>query len=86
INPDKIDQELVTDFFDFAIDVDLPKRIEKITIITSDNDDADILKSVELLKAAWPTCHVVSLSGMGHFTLSDMGTAEFPQLLDTILA
>jgi len=80
LNPDKTEQKLVTNFFDFEIDLTVPERIKEITIITSDNDSPDILKSVEILVGKWLVSNRIIIPGKGHFTHRDMKTDQFPEL------
>lgn len=81
IDPSK---EMGTNFFDFTIDEEIVARTKNITIMYSTNDDEDVLATVSLLKEKLPTATVHTFTDKGHFTLGDMGTREFPELLSII--
>lgn len=70
---------------DFKIDKRLFERAEEIVILVSPDDDADILESAEQIKSELPSVKAIELPGRGHFTMEDMGTEEFPELLDILL-
>ncbi len=78
---------LETGFFDFKIDPNLLKRIKNLTIFISKDDDSDIIKSVQLLKEVLKgkNIKIIEFENMGHFTLGDMKTEKFPELLSAIL-
>ncbi len=81
IDPDHESQNLVTDFFNFEIDPELSSRTNSITVFYSTDDSADIVNTVEVLEKSVKDIHVIKLDHKGHFTLEDMGTEEFPELL-----
>lgn len=72
-------------FFDFDIDIDLPERINEIHLFVSQDDEKDILQSVDIIKSEIPILKYHEFSDSGHFTYSDMKTDRFPELLDSIL-
>ena len=74
-----------TPFFDFEIDPDLVQRTQGITIFNSTDDHQGILWSVEILRQTIPRIKYVEFDNYGHFCLDDMGTPEFPELLDELL-
>lgn len=53
-------------------------------MFTSNNED---LEGKESLKIFHNTLggEIISLEGCGHYTIGDMGTEEFPELLEKIL-
>jgi predicted alpha/beta hydrolase family esterase len=69
-------------FFDFTLDPELLARTQGLSAFYSTDDGEEVLTSVEMLKAAIPALEEKKFSGRGHFTLSDMGTREFPELLE----
>ena len=73
-------------FFDFTIDSRLASRTQELTIINSDNDMEQVQKAVEKLRSALSDLRYIELESKGHFTLSDLKTEEFPELLEEILA
>lgn len=77
--------ELENDFFKFRIDPGLVTRTRGVTIFSSDNDEEPIQKSVELLSKTMSDIKVVPFHNYGHFTLGDMGTEVFPELLEEVI-
>jgi hypothetical protein len=73
------------DFFNFEIDPALPDRTNGVYIINSSNDDAAIQKSVENIANVLEDAELTEIKDKGHFTLSDMGTREFPELTHILL-
>lgn len=72
-------------FFDFEIESDLAQRTDGITVFVSKDDDADIIKSTETLHQKVKEISMIEMNGYGHFTRKDMGTREFPELLDVLI-
>lgn len=84
IDPDHLDREHVTNFFDFSIDPNLADRTGGVTIYVSEDDDVTMLRTVEELEKHIFGINVIRKDGMGHFTADD-GVIEFPELLEEIL-
>lgn len=80
-----LERKSTTDFFDFEIDHDISKRVKKLIIVNSDNDDEDIQKSVEIIRSRIPNHQYKEFHNYGHFTHNDMKTPEFPELLKIVL-
>jgi len=79
-------REDTADFFDFEIDPSLVERTAGVTIFESDNDDVKgVSPSVSLIKEKIDGVKHIVLKNHGHFCLGDMGTVEFPELLEEIL-
>ncbi len=79
------EREHIGDFFDFNIDSNLSDITTEIIIFVSEDDDEEILDSVNFLKENLKECLVKKFKDKGHFTLEDMGTREFPDLLNCII-
>lgn len=75
-----------TDFFDFKIDPEIKRRFKEIHLFVSEDDESDILRSVDMLRGAIPEIEIHNFKDMGHFTYEDMRTQEFPKLLNLILS
>jgi uncharacterized protein len=76
--------KFINNLLDFELNKDIIKFVNKTVIFFSDNDSKEILNSVNKLSELFyikPT----KLKNHGHFTFGDMGTDEFPELLDKIL-
>lgn len=78
-------QGVVTGFSEYEIDKDLPKRTKSFSIFYSTDDEEGILKSIEKIKEYLPDIDYYKFSDKGHFTEGDLGTKEFPELLEEIL-
>lgn len=73
------------DFFRFDINPSLSQRsTHGITMLYSTDDDSVILQSVQTIQVAVADVHIKQFTDKGHFTLGDMGTNEFPELLEEI--
>jgi hypothetical protein len=79
------DRASTTDFFDFVIDPYLHHRTSMLTILNSDNDDQDVQHSVRMIRQSVAKVDYREFHGYGHFCLNDIGTQEFPELLDLLL-
>jgi predicted alpha/beta hydrolase family esterase len=82
LDPDK---DHCPEFFNFTIKRNLVASTAGVTILVSTDDDKDILDSVEKIKSECDDVEVKEFTDKGHFTLSQMGTKEFPELLKIIL-
>lgn len=78
------DRDHVPEFFDFAIKHDFAKQTAGTVVFVSADDDAEILESVERLKANCEGIEIRAFQDKGHFTYDDMKTEEFPELLQEI--
>ena len=67
-------------FQNFELDADLASRTDGLTIFYSDNDEEGISKAISKIKAEVPGIKFKEFH-LGHFTIDDMGTDKFPELL-----
>lgn len=81
--PDKND-EFRKAFYEYPIDETIKSRVKEIVMFTSDNEEDDGKKSLRIFHEVL-SGKIIELKGMGHYTLGDMGTEEFPELLDEIV-
>lgn len=72
-------------FYDFPLEDSLPSHIGEIVIFTADDEEEDGKRAVRVYKEKFPHIKVIELSGRGHYTMGDMGTTEFPELLEKVL-
>ncbi len=77
--------EFVSGFYEYKMDPDLAKRTKGVTIFYSTDDEEGIIKSVEKIKENIPNITYYEFTNKGHFTEEDLGTKEFPELLEEIL-
>jgi predicted alpha/beta hydrolase family esterase len=71
-------------FYEFTIDETIKHRVRRILMFTSDTEREDGKKSLAIYHAALGG-DIVHLPDKGHYVLADMGTREFPELLDKIV-
>ncbi|HSW98933.1 MAG TPA: alpha/beta hydrolase [Candidatus Saccharimonadales bacterium] len=74
------------DFFNFTIGPQLAARTAGLVIFESDDDRPAIHEAVKKLRAGISGVRHREFQGHGHFTLRSMGTTEFPELLEELLA
>ncbi len=77
--------EVQQDFFDFMIEPALANKTKGLHIFVSSDDDQEILTSVDQIRSAIPQAQTHELSNKGHFTIDDMKTVEFPELLQVVI-
>ncbi|MFA5952990.1 MAG: class I tRNA ligase family protein [Candidatus Pacearchaeota archaeon] len=71
-------------FYDFKIDNEIKNRINEIIIFTSNDEEKDGKNSVKIFYDSLGG-KKIELKNHGHFTLEDMKTEEFPELLNEII-
>ncbi|MFA5986007.1 MAG: alpha/beta hydrolase [Parcubacteria group bacterium] len=71
-------------FYIYPIDETIKDRIQKIVMFTADDEEDNGKKSLEIYHEALGG-EVIVLKGRGHYTMGDMGTIEFPELIEAIL-
>lgn len=70
-------------FYEYLIDESIKTRVGEIIMFTSDDEEEDGKKSVEIFHNALGG-KILELKNHGHYTMSDMGTEEFPELLHEV--
>ncbi len=71
-------------FYAYEIDEGIKSRVEDIIMFTTDNEHEKGKKSLEIFHKKLGG-KIVNIKGMGHYILRDMGTEEFPELLEEII-
>jgi hypothetical protein len=56
-----------------------------VTIFSSDNDQASVLKTVQILRNTVNNIQYKEFHKYGHFCFGDMKTTQFPELLSAIV-
>lgn len=72
-------------FFQFEFDKHMVQRTKGLTIFYSDNDGKDIQDSINILKDNLRGIKYKKFHNYGHFTLNDLKTRKFPELLKEVL-
>jgi predicted alpha/beta hydrolase family esterase len=90
VNPEKNPASDTADFFEFKIDPDLVSRTAGLIIFNSDNDQATIHKSVEIIRDSVKDVGYKEFHRYGHFCLDDdatlnMPTSKFTELVEELL-
>lgn len=83
LRTESADSEL-QDFYDFEIDALIKEMVPNRIVFTSENDDLENMESAKLI-AEKLDCKVINLPTHGHFITQEMGTNEFPEILEEIL-
>ena len=76
--------EFRKDFYEYPVDESIKSRVKEIIMFTADDEDDSGKESLKLFHQALGG-EIVELKNRGHYTFGDMGTEEFPELLDAIL-
>lgn len=72
-------------FYKFPIDESIKSRVREIVMFTADDEEEDGKLGLQMFHDALGG-KVVELKGRGHYVLGDMGTEEFPELLEQALS
>lgn len=81
-----LDPRPVPGFFDFRIDPELVSRTNGMSIFISLDDDYEELETAEMLKLKLKDIKIMQFTDKGHFTIGDMGTEEFPELVEFLIS
>jgi hypothetical protein len=71
-------------FYIYPIDKTIKSRIEEIIMFTADDEMKGGKESLKIYHEALGG-RILELKGRGHYLLQDMGTEEFPELLEEII-
>jgi len=71
-------------FYTYGIDKTISERATKIIMFTADDEDPEGKESLKIFHNALGG-EIIELKNRGHYTQGDMGTEEFPELLEKIL-
>lgn len=72
------------EFCNYEIDENIKSLIKELIIFTSNDEEEDGKKSAKIFHDAIGG-EIIELKNHGHYCLRDMGTNEFPELLEKIL-
>lgn len=71
-------------FYGYPADETIKERVGEIIMFTADDEEEDGKKSLQIFHDALGG-KIIELKGRGHYVMDDMGTVEFPELLEVIL-
>jgi len=77
-------EEMLGELKDFEFDDSLKNYFDDLVVFYADDDEKDIGESTRFVNDKLGG-EMIEIDGMGHFTKGEMGTEEFPELLDEIL-
>lgn len=72
-------------FYEHPIDSSIQERVDQIIYFTSNNEHPDGQKSLKIIHEAIDG-KIIDLPGRGHYIMRDMGTTEFPELIEEIVS
>ena len=71
-------------FYEYSIDKEIKERVKEIVMFTADDEARNGKKSLEIFHKALGG-KIIELKGRGHYTMNDMGTECFPELLKEVI-
>ena len=86
INPMNNPVSDTADFFDFDIDPGLVARTHGVTVFVSQDDDASVLQTVDIIREKIANLDIREFTNRGHFTFKDSEFVEFPELLRVLVS
>jgi predicted alpha/beta hydrolase family esterase len=79
------DNFLNNGMFEFQIDSKIAEKTNGLKIFYSVDDMDEVLRSIEKLKSELIGADYIEFKNKGHFCENDLGTKEFPELLEAVL-
>lgn len=77
--------EVKSDFFHFQIKKDFSNQARELCIFYSTDDHQTVKTSVEQIKQADKNAQMKQFDDKGHFTLNDMKSDKFPELVEFLI-
>ncbi|OGG55241.1 hypothetical protein A3D62_01495 [Candidatus Kaiserbacteria bacterium RIFCSPHIGHO2_02_FULL_49_11] len=71
-------------FYEYEIDGTISSRVREIVMFTSNDEEDDGKRSLKIFHNALGGT-IIELKSRGHYTEGDMGTVEFPELLNELI-
>lgn len=78
------EKESEKEFYTYPIDEKIKERVNKIVMFTADDEEDDGKKSLGIYHKLLGG-KIIELKEHGHYTTGDMGTIEFPELVNEII-
>ena len=79
-----VKNEFKEKFYTYDIDSGIKERVKEIVMFTANDEDPDGKKSLKIFHDVLGG-EIIELNNHGHYTMGDMGTEEFPELVDKII-
>ncbi len=76
--------DFVRAFYYFSIDKTIRDRVDEIVMFTADNEAVDGKKGLKMFYEALGG-EIINMNGYGHYMMRDMGTEEFPKLINVVI-
>jgi hypothetical protein len=70
-------------FYEYPIDKTIRSRVKEVVMFTADDEAKDGKKSLGIFHKALGG-KIIELKGRGHYTMGDMKTEKFPELLEKV--
>jgi len=77
-------QDRLKELYTFDIDKNIKNNVEEIVVFISD-DELEHRKESARIYEKELEARLIEMKNMGHFVMKDMGTHEFPELLEEVL-
>jgi predicted alpha/beta hydrolase family esterase len=71
------------EFYGHPVDETIKERADEVIMFTADDEEDAGKESLKIFHDAIGG-KIISLEGHGHYTMSDMGTSEFPELIEAV--
>ncbi len=78
------DDEARRKFYEHPIDPSIKERVGEIVLFTADDEDPDGKESLKIIHDVIGG-KIIELPHHGHYTMDDMGTVEFPELIKEVV-
>lgn len=78
------DDEARRAFYEHPIDASIKDRVGEIIFFTADDEESDGKKSLQIIHDVVGG-KIIELHGRGHYTMGDMKTDEFPELIEQVV-
>jgi predicted alpha/beta hydrolase family esterase len=85
VNPNNKPHSDTADFFMFDMDKKIASRTKGLSVFYSTDDSSDVLKTVDLIRQNIEGIRFREFSDKGHFMIGDLGSVEFPELVEECL-
>ena len=80
----EVSMEILKEFYTYPIDKTIKDRTKGIIMFTADDEEEDGRKSLKIYNKDLGG-KIIELKGHGHYTTRNMGTEEFPQLIEEVI-